>query len=626
MSFIERVEGFEKRVEPIARYLNAAGACTSLLMVILVTVHVISRAMFNQPLMGTVELEELMIVILVYCGIAYTQVTGNHISVDFITGRLPKGTQEVLAVATSLVQGLFFMILTWQSLVQSITRLNDGTTTFDLRIPLFWVMWIICIGFFLFGITTLSEFLKNAARAFINGHGIGTLVAIVLSILLLVLPFTGMEVELEVGQYFGIIALLIFLFSGMLIGAALGFLGFFGMALLFGADSGLGLLRTVPYSMTASYSLCVIPFFILMGELCYEAGLSEKLYRAAYKWVGRFKGGLSMATVLACGAFSAVSGSSLATAATMGAVSLPEMKRYKYADTLATGSIAAGGTIGILIPPSVILIIYGILTEVSIAELFFAGILPGLLSLLYYVFAIVIWTRVNPEVGPVGPRFPMKERIKSLGNTWEVLCLFALIMGGIYGGLFTPTEAGAIGATGALVVGLIRRRITGKNLYHALLSTGRTTSMVFLVVIGTAIYGYFLTSTQLPMELANYATELAVPPVAIIAAIVAICFGLGCVMGTLPLVFITVPIFAPVVENLGFDLTWFGIIVVVISEIGMITPPVGINVYIMKGIASEVPLSTIFRGIFPFLLADIARLITLIAFPAVSLFLPQLLR
>jgi tripartite ATP-independent transporter DctM subunit len=378
--------------------------------------------------------------------------------------------------------------------------------------------------------------------------------------------------------------------------------------------------------MCASYSVCVIPFFILMGELCFQAGLSEKLYQAAYKWVGRFRGGLSMATVLACGAFSAVSGSSLATAATMGAVSLPEMKRYQYADTLATGSIAAGGTIGILIPPSVILIIYGILTEVSIAELFFAGIIPGLISLFYYVIAIVVWTRVNPDVGPPGPQFSMRERIESLAGTWEVLCLFALIMGGIYGGFFTPTEAGAIGATGALLFGLIRRSITGKNLFEALLATGRTTSMVFMVVIGTAIYGYFLTSTQLPMQLADYATTLPVPPVAVIGAIILICFGLGCVMGTLPLVFITVPIFAPVVETLGFDLIWFGVIVVVISEIGMITPPVGINVYIMKGIAKDVPLSTVFKGIFPFLLADFARLVTLIAFPWLTLFLPQLLR
>ena len=626
MTFTERVEGFEKRIEPAVRYLNAGGACTSLLMVVLVTAHVLSRALFNKPLVGTVELEELMIVILVFCGIAYTQITRNHISVDFVTARLSKGMQNIIATATSLVNTLFFMALTWQSLVLSKEQMSDGTATFDLQIPLFWVMWIVALGFFLFGLSTFTEFLKTAYATIKAGHPLATLVAVLFSITLVVLPFLGMELELEVGQYLGIVALLIFLFSGMLIGAALGFLGFFGMALLFGPESGLGLFKTVPYSMTASYSLCVIPFFILMGELCFQAGLSEKLYQSAYKWVGRFRGGLSMATVLACGAFSAVSGSSLATAATMGAVSLPEMKRYKYADTLATGSIAAGGTIGILIPPSVVLIIYGILTEVSIAELFFAGIIPGLISLVYYVIAIVVWTRVNPNVGPPGPKFPMRERMGSLTDTWEVLCLFALIMGGIYGGLFTPTEAGAVGATGALAFGIIRRRITGKNLFEALLATGRTTSMVFMVVIGTAIYGYFLTFTQLPMVLADYAVNLAVPPVAVIGAIIAICFGLGCVMGTLPLVFITVPIFAPVVETLGFDLIWFGVIVVVISEIGMITPPVGINVYIMKGIARDVPLSTVFRGIFPFLIADFARLVTLIAFPWLTLFLPELLR
>lgn len=501
MSFVERVEGFEKRLEPVARYLNAAGACTSLLMVILVTAHVLSRAIFNKPLVGTVELEELMIVTLVFCGIAYTQITRNHISVDFVTGRLPKSMRNVVSTATSLVNTLFFLALSWQSLVQSRAQMSDGTSTFDLQIPLFWVMWIVALGFLLFALSTLTEFLKIAQDSIESGRPFATFAAILFAVALVVLPFIGIEMDLEFGQYFGIIALLVFLFSGMLIGAALGFLGFFGMALLFGPESGLGLLKTVPYSMTASYSLCVIPFFILMGELCFQAGLSEKLYQAAYKWVGRFRGGLSMATVLACGAFSAVSGSSLATAATMGAVSLPEMKRYKYADTLATGSIAAGGTIGILIPPSVVLIIYGILTEVSIAELFFAGIIPGLISLLYYVIAILVWTRLNPRVGPPGPRYPMRERVLSLKDTWEVLCLFALIMGGIYGGLFTPTEAGAIGATGALLFGIIRRRMTGKNMYEALLATGRTTSMVFMVVIGTAIYGYFLTSTQLPMEL-----------------------------------------------------------------------------------------------------------------------------
>ena len=624
------VDFIVKRIEPFTRVINAVGACTALIMVILVTVHVLSRALFKKPLMGTVELEELMIVILVFLGIAYTQVQRKHISVDFLTSRFSENTQNVLSVATSFLSVVLFFALSWQSIVLSMTYLDNGVATFHLRIPTFWLIWIIALGFFLFGIILLKDFFQAASESVKKGKASRVVAVVMAALLFITIPFwfelTKLAPDLKSAQIIGLIALLILLFSGMLIGAVLGILGFLGMAVLFGSGAGLGLFKTVPLSTTAVYSLCVIPFFILMGETCFHAGLSEKLYRAAYKWVGQLRGGLSMATVLACGAFSAVSGSSLATAATMGTVSLPEMKRYKYAETLAAGSIAAGGTIGILIPPSVVLIIYGVLVEVSIAELFFAGVIPGLISLLYYVIAIHIWTRINPNVGPPGPRVKFGDKVRALKDTWEVLCLFLLIMGGIYGGLFTPTEAGAIGASGALLFGLIRRKLSWKNLYDSLLSTGRTTSMVFLVVIGTAIYGYFLTSTQLPMELANFVVSLEVPPFLIVIAIIMVCFALGCVMGTLPLVFITVPIFAPVMETLGYDLIWFGVIVVVVSEIGLITPPVGMNVFIMKGVAGDIPLGIIFKGIFPFLIADFARLITLIAFPSLTLFLPQLLR
>jgi len=623
-------EFLEKRVEPVSKVLNGLGACTSLIMVLLVTIHVCCRDLLNNPLMGMVELEELMIVILVFLGMAYTQTQKKHISVDFLTSRLAENTQNILSCATSLLTLVLFLALAWQSVTLSQTYLKKDVATLFLRIPLSPLMWVIALGFLLLSLVLLQDFLRASSQAV--GHGKGRwVIAIIVGVFLLgALPswlsLLGLEVDLKAVQILGLLALFAFLFSGMLIGAVLAFLGALGMAVLFGYNAGFGLFKTVPISTTASYSLCVIPFFILMGEICFHVGLSEKLYRAAYKWVGHFRGGLSMATVLACGAFSAVSGSSLATAATMGSVSLPEMKRYKYTDTLSTGSIAAGGTIGILIPPSVILIIYGVLVEVSIAELFFAGIIPGLISLFYYVIAIHIWTLVNPLAGPPGPRARFGERIRSLKGTWEVLFLFLLIMGGIYGGLFTPTEAGAIGASGALIVGLIRRRVSGRNLYESLLATGRTTSMVFLVVIGTAIYGYFLTSTQLPMQLANFVIGLDVPSFMIVMAIILACFALGCVMGTLPLVFITVPIFAPVMETLGYDLVWFGVIMVVVSEVGLITPPVGMNVFIMKGIAGDVSLSTIFRGIVPFLIADFARMLTLIAFPSLSLFLPQLLR
>jgi C4-dicarboxylate transporter DctM subunit len=621
----------ERSMEPATKALNRLGASSSLIMVVLVTAHVLSRDLFSRPLVGVVELEELMLVILVFLGMPYTQFKRGHIGVDFLVSRMAKRKQNILSCATSLLSLILFLAIAWQSVSLSRVYWEKGVSTLFLRIPLFPFMWIIALVFFLLGLAVFSDFLRASAQAAREGVTRWVYVAIAAVICLFIalpacLRLLRLEVNLQGIQILGLAVLLLFLFSGMLIGAVLAFLGALGMALLFGQNAGLGLLKTVPISTTASYSLCVIPFFILMGEICFHSGLSEKLYRSAYKWVGNLRGGLSMATVLACGAFAAVSGSSLATAATIGTVALPEMKRYHYADTLATGSIAAGGTIGILIPPSVIFIIYGILVEVSIAELFFAGIIPGLISLLYYVIAIHFWTRVNPGVGPPGPRTGFGERVHSLKDTWEVLALFLLIMGGIYGGFFTPTEAGAIGASGAFVVALVRKRLSRQNLSSSLLATGRTTSMVFLVVIGTAIYGYFLTSTKLPMQMANFVVGLDVPPWVVIFAIIVVCFALGCVMGTLPLVFITAPIFAPVVEILGYDLIWFGVVMVVVCEIGLITPPVGMNVFIIKGIAKDVPLSTIFRGIFPFLGADIARLATIILFPQVALFLPNLLR
>lgn len=620
----------DKSVTPVARLFNGVGASMSLLMVLLVTANVFSRDILGISLAAVVELEEIMLVVLVFGAMAHAQLNQKHINVDFFTARLSEAMQTRLVCLTRTLGGLFFLLMAWQSLVISKTYWVENETTLMLQMSKAPLTLIIALGWLLVSLGLFRDALKGMGKLAQSKQGAwtGPISALALVIMLGIFApaWLGWEIDPESNQWVWALALLSLLFSGLLIGAALGLLGALGMALCFGTDAGLGLMQTVPLSSTASYSLCVIPFFILMGEICFHSGLSDKLYRAAYRWVGHWPGGLAIATVLACGAFSAVSGSSLATAATMGTVALPEMRRYGYKDMLATGAIAAGGTIGILIPPSVILIIYGVLVEVSIAELFFAGVIPGLISLVYYVIAILIWTRLRPDLAPPGPRYRMGERVRSLAQTWEVLVLFLIVMGGIYGGWFTPTEAGAIGAAGALIFGLIRRRITYGNMKSSLLTTGRTTAMVFLVVIGTAVFGYFLTSTQIPMRLAEWAANLPVPPFVVISAIIACCFVLGCVMGTLPLVFITVPIFAPVVESLGYDLVWFGVVMVVVSEIGLITPPVGMNVFIMKGVADDVPLDTIFKGIFPFLLADIVRLITIIAFPALTLFLPQLLR
>jgi len=424
----------------------------------------------------------------------------------------------------------------------------------------------------------------------------------------------------------GIGVLLLALFSGMPIGIGMLLVGLGGMICVSGWGAGLGLLKTVPYTTMANYGLSVVPLFILMGEFAFHAGISRDLYSTMHRWLGNLRGGLAMASVGACAGFAAVSGSSLATAGAMGEVALPEMKRYKYDDRLATGCIAAGGSIGIMIPPSVVLIIYGILTEQSIGKLFLAGFIPGLLEAIFYIIVIYILTTRNPLMGPPGPVTSFREKIVSLKGTWAVLALFLLVIGGIYTGIFSPNEAGAVGAFGALVYALARRRLTWQSFVESLLGAGRITAMAFLILIGAMIFGYFLTVTRLPFALADVVSGLPMNRYIILSAILLVYVFLGCIMEVLGMVILVVPIFFPVVIALGFDPIWFGILTVRTVEIGQITPPVGINVYVIKGVAKDVSLETIFRGIIPFFLGDICLLVLLVAVPQLSLFLPGLMK
>jgi len=423
----------------------------------------------------------------------------------------------------------------------------------------------------------------------------------------------------------GIIILIVLLFSGMHIGVGMGLIGFLGFAYLSGFHSALGVLKTVPYSTFSQFDLSVIPLFILMGAFAFNAGLSEDLYRAVYKWLGHLRGGLAMATVGACACFAAICGSSLATAATLGSVALPEMKKYKYDPALATGSIAAGGTIGILIPPSVILVIYGIITELSIGKLFLAGFIPGILEAVFYMITISIITSINPNLGPRGPKTTLNEKFIALSKTWEVLFLFLLVIGGIYLGVFTPNEAAGVGAFGAFIFGILRKKLKWKNFKESFIDTGKTTGMIFLIILGAMILGYFLSVAKLPSELARFVSELPVNRYVILIMILIVFLLLGCIMDSMAIVLLTVPIFYPLILKLGFDPIWFGILVTRMTEIGLITPPVGLNVYIIKGI-SDVPMGTIFKGITPFLIADLCEVALLIAFPQLSLFLPSLMK
>jgi len=363
-----------------------------------------------------------------------------------------------------------------------------------------------------------------------------------------------------------------------------------------------------------------------MGGFAYYSGLSKDLYDTVHAWLGHLRGGLAMATVGACASFAAVSGSSLATAATMGTVALPEMKRYKYDDRLATGSVAAGGTIGILIPPSVVLILYAVITEQSIGKLFLAGIIPGTLEAVFYISTIYILCRRNPEMGPPGPGTTFREKLISLKGSWVVLVLFLLIMGGLYLGWFSPIEAAGIGAFGAFLFAIVRRKLSWRSFKGSLFETGKTTVMIFIILMGALIFGYFLSVSRLPYELADAVSALPVNRYVVLIIILIFYLFLGAVMDSLAMMLLTVPIFFPLILAMDFDPIWFGIIIVRVCEIGLITPPVGLNVYIIRGVAGEVPMQTIFRGIVPFLIADICHVALLVTVPQLSLFLPGFMR
>jgi len=375
-----------------------------------------------------------------------------------------------------------------------------------------------------------------------------------------------------------------------------------------------------------AYDLSVLPLFVLMGSLVSQARLSEQLYAFTNALVGHRRGGLAMATVMACGGFAAVCGSSLATAATMSKVTMPSMRRYRYSDELATASIAAGGTLGILIPPSIILVIYGVMTESDIGKLFIAGILPGILGVLLYMGAVAATIALNPLAGPPGERASWLERARTFRGIWGVVALFALVMGGIYGGVFTPTEAAGIGAVGAFVFALVRRTLTFRMLFEVLLDTARTTGMLMFLVIAAMVFSNLVIITGAPNVITNWMTGLDISPLAVIFIIVGIYVALGCVFESLAMMLVTVPLFYPLVQGLGFDLIWFGIIIVVVIEISMITPPIGVNVFVLKSAIPDVPMRKIFIGLVPFIGVDIVRVVLLVLFPGIALYLPSLMR
>ncbi|WP_207482648.1 TRAP transporter large permease [Arenibaculum pallidiluteum] len=432
----------------------------------------------------------------------------------------------------------------------------------------------------------------------------------------------------------GFAALLVLMGLRVPIAFAMGLVGYVGFGLLVSWTAAASMVATTAYETGLTYSLAVVPLFILMGNLVTQAGLSGELYAASYALLGHRRGGLAMATVLACAGFSSICGSSLATAATMAKVSMPSMRKYGYSMELATGSIASGGTLGILIPPSVVMIIYGLMTEQDIGKLFVAGLLPGAVAVLCYLGAIAFVTWRDPKAGPPGARMSWPERLQAFKGIWGIVTLFLVVIGGIYGGIFTPNEAAGIGAAGALAFTLLRGKMTWRILFNVLAESARTTAMIFSILIGALVFSNMINMTQAPTVLTEWIVAQGFSPMLVIFVIVGIYFILGCLLESLSMILLTVPVFYPVIAALDFGammdpqlvLIWFGIIVVVVTEISLITPPVGLNVFVIRAVLPEVTTGTIFRGVTPFWVADLIRITILILVPGISLLLPSLMR
>jgi tripartite ATP-independent transporter DctM subunit len=421
----------------------------------------------------------------------------------------------------------------------------------------------------------------------------------------------------------GFVSLFVLMLLRVPIGMAMGLVGVAGFGYLTSAGPALKIVGHTTMRTVTDFNFAVIPLFLLMGSFATTSGMSRELFRAANGFLGHLKGGLGIATIAACGGFAAICGSSVATAATFSRVAYPEMRRYGYPQSFATGVIAAGGTLGIMIPPSTVLAVYGLITEQDVGKLFVAGILPGILAMIMYVLAVSIIGWVRPNFLPAGPRMSWPERFAGLRDVWATLLLFAFVIGGIYGGMFTATEAAGMGAGGAFIIGLLRGKLSGKDILQSLLETTRTTAAVFTVLIGALLFGYFLTITQTPQKVTEFLTGLGLGSYGILVLILLMYIVLGCLMDALAMIILTVPIIFPVIKALGFDPIWFGVIIVMTVELGLIHPPVGMNIFVIKSVIEDAKISTIFYGVLPFILTDLLRLALLVAFPIIALWLPS---
>jgi tripartite ATP-independent transporter DctM subunit len=599
-------------------------------MMLVTTVDVLSRFFFNLPITGSIEITGFLLVLTILLGIPYAAARKQHVTIDILTHKLSERVGLVLNSITLFIAISLFAVIVWRSIDYALLMNSMNRVTAVLRMPISPFVLVVAFGFALTGCVLLINLLRNVEQGVNNWKQaavwaiVGTCILALLYLATVWLRDLPWGVQLMTAGLIGLGFLFLAFLAGLPVFTSLILVGFVGMCYLRGADAGLSVMGSSPFGTVSHYTFSVIPLFVLMGEFCFFAGIGRDLYDMAYKWLGSLPGGLSMGTVGACGGFAAVCGDSMATAVTMGTVAIPEMKRYQYDSSLAAGCVAAGGTLGVLIPPSLAFILYALLADQSIALLFIAGILPGILLILLFMLSIYLRARRNPKLGPPGPSTTVREKIYSLKGVWATLLLFAVVIGGMYIGVFTPTEGGGIGAFGAFVIGVARRRLDWDGILSSLLEAGKISAVCIGILLGAQVFGIFMAASKLPIDLANYVAQLPVPSLVILIAILVIYLFLGCLMPAIPMLILTVPIFYPVVTSMGYDPIWFGVIMVLMFEMAVITPPMGINVLALQTVTKEISLTDMFRGVLPFLVAMIFCVIILIIFPWIALFLPNL--
>jgi tripartite ATP-independent transporter DctM subunit len=613
----------------ISGFFNRISCYLLFLMPIPVFLDVLARYLFEKSIPGVIEIEGYLLLIIVFLALAYTQFSEGHIRIDLLIVKFPEWARNILDSCNYFICTLFFMLMSIQIFRGGLLKIEDQEISYDLEIPTFIFWFLASFGILLLAIAVSKDFVSSLNRALKTSNKWLLAGALSTVCAILVLPMLGAlptNINGTIIGIFGMLLLFALLFLGMPIGFGMANTGYLGMILVYkGVAPSLAMLGISSIDTGSSYMLTVVPLFILMGELAYRSGISQDLFDTASKWLGRAPGGLAMSSVAGCAGFSAVCGDSLATAVTMGTIAVPEMKRKNYDMRLATGCVAAGGTLGILIPPSVGFIFYAIVTEESIGKLFIAGLVPGVLLAALFMGAIYIQTLRNPDIAPRGESTTFKEKILSLKGVVGMLLLFVLILGGILSGIFSPIEGGAIGAVGAFVYALFRRRLTWQQVMLSLEDTLKITSKLLLILIGVGILGYYLAATRLPFSLAEFVTGLDVNRYVIFAAVILLFILLGCLLNVIPMILLVLPTIFPSIVALGFDPIWFGVVTVLTMEMGQITPPIGVNVFAIASVTKEVPMQEIFKGIVPFFLCMVLCVVLLTLFPQLVMFLPNLL-